>query len=107
MKKVILRLFGFFFGFRYENDFIFKDELCALEEQYHNFHFVPVLSRPGEHPPPDLDAGHVTDIIPLYLKDPTGKAVFICGSLPMVKDVVGILEKIGVTKEQIKTDAWG
>ena len=96
-----------FFGFRCEDDFIFKDELSALEEQYHNFHFVPVLSRPGEHPPPDLDAGHVTDIIPLYLKDPAGKAVFICGSLPMVKDVVGILEKIGVTKEQIKTDAWG
>jgi Na+-transporting NADH:ubiquinone oxidoreductase subunit F len=96
-----------FFGFRYENDFIFKDDLSALEEQYHNFHFVPVLSRPGENPAPDLDTGHVTDIIPLYVKDPQNKALFICGSLPMVKDVVGILEKIGVTKEQIKTDAWG
>lgn len=96
-----------FFGFRYEEDFIFRDELSALEEQYHNFHFVPVLSRPGEKPPPDLDVGHVTDVLPLYVKNGENKAVFICGSLPMVRDVVSMFEKIGVSKEQMKTDAWG
>ncbi len=96
-----------FFGFRYENDFLFKEELSALEEQYHNFHFLPVLSRPGETAAPDLDTGHVTGIIPLYIKNPANKIAFICGSLPMVKDVVVCLEGIGMTKEQIKTDAWG
>lgn len=96
-----------FFGFRYEEDFIFRDELSALEEQYHTFHFVPVLSRPGEHVAPDIDIGHVTDVLPLYVKNGENKAVFICGSLPMVRDVVSVFEKIGISKEQIKTDAWG
>lgn len=96
-----------FFGFRYEDDFIFRDEFAALEEQYHNFHFVPVVSRPGDTPPPDLDVGHVTDVLPLYVKDGKNKTAFICGSLPMVKDVVSVLEKCGIAKEQMKTDAWG
>ncbi len=96
-----------FFGFRHETDFIFQDELSALEEQYHNFHFIPVISRPGEHCDPDVDVGHVTDVIPLYMTEAQNKEVFICGSLPMVKDVIFALEKIGFTKEQIKTDAWG
>ncbi len=96
-----------FFGFRYDHDFLFKEDFTALEEQYHNFHFVPVLSRPGENHSTNSDTGHVTDVIPLYLKDTKDKAVFICGSLPMVKDVVHLLERIGITKEQIKTDAWG
>lgn len=96
-----------FFGFRHEEDFLFKDEFTALEEQYHNFHFVPVMSRPDDSVAPDVDVGHVTDVLPLYVKDPENKAVFICGSLPMVKDVVSVLEKCGIIKEQIKTDAWG
>ncbi len=96
-----------FFGFRYEDDFIFRDELSALEEQYHNFHFVPVISKPGEHVAPDIDVGHVTDVLPMYVKSGENKAVFICGSLPMVRDVVSVFEKIGISKEQIKTDAWG
>ena len=84
-----------------------KSIIRDIEEQYHTFHFVPVISRPGEHTSPDLDIGHVTDVLPLYLKDPANKAVFICGSLPVVKDVVACLEQLGITKEQIKTDAWG
>lgn len=96
-----------FFGFRHDVDFLFKDEFACLEEQHHNFHFVPVMSQPGDHSDPDVDVGHVTDALPIYIKNGENKAVFICGSLPMVKDVVSVLEKCGIAKEQIKTDAWG
>ena len=32
---------------------------------------------------------------------------FLCGPLEFVKEIISILEKLGVKKEQIKTDAWG
>lgn len=96
-----------FFGFRFDTDYIFRNEFTALEEKYSNFHFIPVVSRPSEKTDPDLDIGHVDAILPMYVKDNHHKAVFICGSLPMVKDVVKSVEALGMTKEQIKTDAWG
>lgn len=96
-----------FFGFRFDTDYLFRNEFTALEEKYSDFHFIPVVSRPSEKTDPDLDIGHVDAIISMYVKDAKNKAVFICGSLPMVKDVVKSVEAMGITKEQIKTDAWG
>lgn len=96
-----------FFGFRFDTDYLFRNEFTMLEEKYANFHFLPVVSRPSEKTDPDLDIGHVDAILPMYVKDNHNKAVFICGSLPMVKDVVKSVEAIGMRKEQIKTDTWG
>ncbi len=96
-----------FFGFRYDKDFLFKHELTLLEEKYAQFHFIPVMSRPGLHSDPDIDVGHVDHVLPQYISDTKNKEAFICGSLAMAKDVIAVLHEIGFTKEQIKTDAWG
>jgi NAD(P)H-flavin reductase len=96
-----------FFGFRYDKDFLFKHELMHLEEKYAEFHFIPVMSRPGPHSDPDIDVGHVTDVIPEYILDANNKEAFICGSSPMAKEVIATLQRIGFTLEHIKTDVWG
>lgn len=95
-----------FYGFRYKEDFLFREEFGKLEEQYSNFHFVPVISRPNENADIDFDIGHVTDIIPKYIKNTHLKTVFVCGSMAAVRDIVSCLEKMGFAKEQIKTEAW-
>lgn len=96
-----------FYGFRHDKDFLFKNELTRLEEKYAEFHFIPVMSKPGPHSDPDIDVGHVDHILPQYIIDSQNKEAFICGSSPMAKGIIAVLQNIGFTKEQIKTDAWG
>ncbi len=94
-----------FFGFRYSQDFLFKDELLALQAKYPLLTLVPVISKPdGEK---ELEVGRVTDVLQKYILSSENKATYICGSLQMVQDVIAVLEQIGITKEHIKTDAWG
>jgi NAD(P)H-flavin reductase len=96
-----------FFGFRFMEDYLFKEELIALKEAYPTFSFYPVISRPKEGEDHGMDVGHVNGVLSKYISTPENKMVYICGSLPMVKDVVASLEEIDFTREQIKTDAWG
>ncbi|MFA6887999.1 MAG: FAD-binding oxidoreductase [Candidatus Woesearchaeota archaeon] len=95
-----------FYGFRYDKDFLFKQEFSHFEEKYSTFHFIPIMSKPGQHSDPDIDVGHVDTVLPMYIIDASHKEVFICGSAPMAKGVITVLSKIGFSKEQIKTDAW-
>lgn len=95
-----------FFGFRYDKDFLFKNELLQLEEKYSHFHFVPVISRPSEHSDPDIDIGHIDYVLPQYITNAKNKEAFISGSLAMARDVIAALQEIGFSQEQIKTDAW-
>lgn len=94
-----------FYGFRFPQDYLFKEELISLKNKYTQFTFIPVISKPdGDH---GLEVGRVTVVLPKYITSPENKAAYICGSLPMVHDVIAVLETIGITKEHIKTDAWG
>jgi NAD(P)H-flavin reductase len=94
-----------FYGFRFQLDFLFKEELLAVQTKYSLSTLVPVISKPdGEK---GLEVGRVTDVLLKYITSPENKAAYICGSLPMVQDVIAVLEKIGMTKDHIKTDAWG
>ncbi len=95
-----------FFGFRFIEDYIFKDEFEQLKRLYKKFSFFPVISRPdGSHE--GFDVGHINTVLSKYIKCSDNKMVYICGSLPMVKDVVVAFEEINFTRDQIKTDAWG
>lgn len=94
-----------FYGFRFPQDYLFKEELLSLKKKYTQFTFVPAISKPdGDH---GLDVGRVTEVLPKYISSPENKEAYICGSLPMVQDVIAVLEKAGITRENIKTDAWG
>ncbi len=113
IRSLVLDLYEFsydapvwlFFGFRFPQDFLFKEEILVLQEKYPQLTFIPVISKPdGEE---GVDVGRVTEVLPKYIKNAENKAAYICGSLPMVQDVTAVLEKIGIRQENIKTDAWG
>jgi NAD(P)H-flavin reductase len=99
-----------FFGFRFMTDYLFKEEFARLKKEYPLFSYYPVISRPKDGEEGEdigMDVGHVNGILFKYIKNADNKIVYICGSLPMVKDVVAELQGIGITRDQIRTDAWG
>lgn len=84
------------FGVRSQNDVFWKEEFGALAEKFKNFTFTLTLSQPvgawlG-------NVGRVTD----HLSElPSEADWYLCGSLPMVKDVRSMLTGRGVSSKQI------
>ena len=92
------------YGFRHEEDYLFKSELEELEAKWGNFNLVPTISRPKN---PELwkeKVGRVTSILDPYVNNKID--FFICGLGDMVKEVRGILGSKGVVKEKIHVEAW-
>lgn len=83
-------------GQRYENEFLYKDYFNSLNEKYHNFEYIPMVSRENLD---NIKKGYVTDA--LKEMDLTGYKVYMCGSKNMIKDSFDILINNGVKKEDI------
>ena len=41
------------------------------------------------------------------IEDMENSLYFLCGPLDFIKNIISMLENLGVEKEQIKTDIWG
>ncbi|MFC1685757.1 FAD-dependent oxidoreductase [Nanoarchaeota archaeon] len=92
------------FGFRYEEDFLFKAEFKQLAEKHDNFDLVITASQPKELKTWGKSVGRVTKIIDQYVDDKSD--YFICGLNNMVSDVKRILVEKGVEKERIHAESW-
>lgn len=75
-----------------DNNLVFGDELAKIEANLDSFHVHPFIGR--RLAPSDLKK---------YVSQPNS-IFYISGPEPMVKNYQHVLETIGVTKEQIKTD---
>ncbi len=85
------------FGNRLEADILYKKEWEALEKQYPNFEFIPVLSRT-----PDWKfSGYVHEYYKNYLREISNTQFFICGWTAMVRDAKNNLKAAGYHKKQI------
>ena len=93
------------FGFRHENDFLFREELEALLSKYSNFTLIPVMSRPSESW--TGLKGHVTVYVADNVHDSSRTIAYICGRNEMVLDVRKALIEAGLSPERIKIDNWG
>ncbi|MEA2056225.1 MAG: FAD-binding oxidoreductase [Patescibacteria group bacterium] len=92
-----------YWGQRYEKEMIWEDDLSRLSENYPNFEFHPVLSRPGGKWP--LCSGHVTDCLQVHdLLPNTG--FYMCGSRNMINDAKSVLAKRGVEKKMIHNEKF-
>lgn len=99
MKKMHL-----IWGFRFEKDIFYKDELKALHEAHPNFTYTITLSR-GQESWKGAN-GRVTQWLMDNIKNQMGTEVYICGVSDMVTDAVNICEKIGLPKEDIHFERY-
>lgn len=74
---------------------LYADEvLKALQEQYTNFQYCPVLSQPGADQPWSGRVGHVQRALAEDLNEQfTGHVAYICGSPAMVEGCISTLIK--------------
>jgi NAD(P)H-flavin reductase len=88
----------FMWGERFSNNFIWQEELKALESEFSNFKFIPVVSRPGETD--QCEKGRVTGCIDA-MNLVANTEYYLCGGKAMVEETMGILETKWVDKSVI------
>ena len=86
-------------GFRREENILYDEELEKLKEEYSNFEFHNVLSRPKN---PDFgNRGYVQDFLKKYLPKNFKGYVYVCGLSPMINAVKEKLVSLGVEEKRI------
>lgn len=93
------------FGARAEDDLFWTEELTALTKKYDNFFLHLALSNPSEswtgH------RGRVQTLVPQIMKDFSKKAVYVCGSPDMTKEVKDLcLEQWGMEKDDLHVEGY-
>lgn len=93
-----------YLGLRYQTDIFWQDYFTKLSQDYPNFNFVLVISRPD--PGWQGKLGHITDFISQDFPDASGLAAYLCGNISMIEEATGILISKGLAKEKICTEKF-
>lgn len=83
-----------FWGLRNQRDLYYQDDLAALARAHPQFSFVTTLSRP--EPEWNGAIGRVTKLVEERITSVQNRAVYLCGSGGMIRDVTALLNKIGL-----------
>lgn len=87
-----------YWGLRYVHQLFWQDEFEELAQNFPNFSFYPVISKPT--PDWTLSAGHVTDLLDVH--DFSQRAGFyICGSTNVIESVSKVLAEHQFQTSQI------
>ncbi|BAO83841.1 flavodoxin reductase family 1 [Serpentinimonas maccroryi] len=94
-------------GFRSPRDFIFREELAALQARHPNLAVTVTMSAPGDEPWSGrvgrIDAALLASAVPNL----AAQQVHVCGPLPMMDAIIAALGSLGVPPAQIKREAFG
>lgn len=91
--------FTLIFGVRLQSGLFLHEELKALQDKHSNFTFIPTLSLENW----EGSMGRVQQHLPSDLQN---KTFYICGLKDMVLETKELLEKRGVSKENIKAERY-
>ena len=85
---------------------IYRKEIEEIKKINSRFDYDITVTR--EHTGWKGSKGRITaELLEKNIEDVSGSIYFLCGSNDFVKSIIGMLEILGVKKEQIKTDVWG
>lgn len=91
------------FGNRHEQDILYRAEMEALQVQYPEFTFIPVLSRAhnwqGKH-------GYVHDVYEELFADKRPAYFYLCGWSAMLKEARQRLQNMGYGKDSIRLELY-
>ena len=91
-------------GLRYPEDIFWFSELAELAEEYDNFTFDPVLSRPSGGW--KFCQGHVTECVVKHHQDFSKAAAYLCGNKGMIEEVSKMLQEKGMAAERIHHEEY-
>jgi Na+-transporting NADH:ubiquinone oxidoreductase subunit F len=101
----------YWYGARSKREVFYEDEFRELEEQFPNFKFNIALSEPA---PEDKWSGYtgfihkvLYDNYLMKLDEPENLEYYLCGPPGMNQAVLGMLDNLGVQKENIAFDDFG
>ena len=94
-------------GFSAPRDFIFREEITALQSSNANLRATVSMSRPGDEPWSGA-VGRIDErLVAAAVPDIASKRAHICGPPPMMDAVKAALLGLGVAEANIKTEAFG
>ncbi len=105
LKKENTKKMHLLFGLRHIKNIFYKDFFQNLANQYKNFTYDIVLSRP-EDDSWQGKTGRVTGILQEMDLDLENTEVYICGLKVMISDVVEILKEKGLPEKQIHLEKY-
>jgi phenol/toluene 2-monooxygenase (NADH) P5/A5 len=91
-------------GLRYPEDVFWFSEFAELAEEYANFSFDPVLSRPNDGW--KFCQGHVTECVLKHHSDFSGAGVYLCGNKGMIEEMKKILLERRVAEDRIHHEEY-
>lgn len=95
-------------GFRYEKDIFYQEELKRLAEKYPNFKMTIIVSRPQEGW--TGEKGRVTNFLEKNFTsgslDPKRSQIYICGVEEMVQDAKDLCIQKGVPAEEVHFEKY-
>ncbi len=105
------RKISYWYGARSLREMFYVEDFDALAEEFDNFEWHVALSDPMPEDNWEGDTGFIHQVVlDKYLKDhpaPEDCEFYMCGPPMMNKAVVGMLEELGVEKENIMLDEFG
>jgi len=100
------RRINLLYGSQSLDDMIFHEELSKLSEQFSNINYIPVVEKPNSEY--KGKTGFITsELIKESLWDVKEKSFFICGPQDMYKFCLPELEKLEISRQQIKQEMFG
>ncbi len=97
----------FVYSCRTAKDIIFYEEIEYRRKRYPNLHVILALSR-EENPQGSAVKGRITaELLTAHVPDLKSRRVHICGPRVMMDGVKDLLLGLGLSKEQVKTEAFG
>ncbi|RTR38786.1 2Fe-2S iron-sulfur cluster binding domain-containing protein [Shewanella canadensis] len=109
IKNTSSRELYFYFGARSQLDLIYSEHFQQLSDSYPNFHYLPVLSRPGQ----DWNGatGYVQDHLGEELATELEKALdktefYLCGPAAMMESTIELLKSHSIADNAIAFDKF-
>jgi Na+-transporting NADH:ubiquinone oxidoreductase subunit F len=101
----------YWYGARSKREVFYEDEFRELEEQFPNFKFNIALSEPANEDKWSGYTGYIHKVLYdnylVKLDEPENIEYYLCGPPGMNQAVLGMLDNLGVPKENIAFDDFG
>lgn len=88
-----------YMGLRHQSEIFWLDYFEKLSQEFPNFNFVLVLSKPDNSW--QGKAGHITDFVSQDFSNTAGLVVYLCGNTSMIEEATNLFVSRGLAKEKI------